>query len=154
MADFILSCCSTASPAGCVAVIGSGLTGLETAEMLLSRGSKVSIVEMAPQIGPGIFGAILNDELSRITPHSPAMYPGHKLVSIQKDSVTLEANGATVDVAADSVVLALGVRSRTAVVQAFQKEFDQVVAVGDARKGGRIATAIREGYEAAYTFEA
>ena len=142
------------SPAGCVAVIGSGLTGLETAEMLLSRGSKVSIVEMAPQIGPGIFGAILNDELSRITPHSPAMYPGHKLVSIQKDSVTLEANGATVDVAADSVVLALGVRSRTAVVQAFQKEFDQVVAVGDARKGGRIATAIREGYEAAYTFEA
>ena len=144
------------APAGNVAVIGSGLTGLETSEMLLSRGQKVAIVEMAPQIGPGIFGAILNDELSRITPHDPTLLPGHKLAAIHADHVSLikTEDGSAVDVPADSVVLALGVRSRTAVVQAFQQAFDNVVAVGDARKGGRIATAIREGYEAAYVFEA
>lgn len=143
-------------PAGRAAVIGSGLTGLETAEMLLSRGLTVSIVEMAPQLGPGIFGAILNDELSRITPHSPAVYTGHKLISIQPDSVTLERveDGGRVTVEADSVVLALGVRPRSDVVKAFQTAFDRVVAVGDARQGGRIATAVRQGYEAAYVFEA
>ena len=144
------------SPTGNVAVIGSGLTGLETTEILLSRGVKVSIVEMAPQIGPGIFGAILNDELSRITPHQPAVYTGHKLVSINQGSVMLEKteDNSSVEVAADSVVLAIGVRPRSDVVNAFRKEFSNVAVVGDARKGGRIATAIREGYEAAYVFEA
>jgi len=144
------------SPSGNVAVIGSGLTGLETSEMLLSRGLKVSIVEMAAQVGPGIFGAILNDELSRITPHDPAIYVGHKLVSIQNGSIILEKteDGSKVEVAADSVVLALGVRPRSDIVASFRGAFDKVVAVGDARQGGRIASAIREGYEAAYVFEA
>ena len=144
-----------AAPSGKVAVIGSGLTGLETAEMLLSRGLEVSIVEMAPQIGPGIFGAILNDELSRIKPHNPGMYPGHKLLAIEEGCVRLEkAAGEQVELPADSVVLALGVRPRGDVVKEFQAAFGNVRAVGDARQGGRIATAVREGYEAAYTFEA
>lgn len=144
-----------AAPSGKVAVIGSGLTGLETAEMLLSRGLEVSIVEMAPQIGPGIFGAILNDELSRITPHNPGLYPGHKLLSIGEGCVKLEkADGGQVELAADSVVLALGVRPRVDVVKTFERGCRNVRAVGDARRGGRIATAVREGYEAAYTFEA
>lgn len=144
-----------AAPTGKVAVIGSGLTGLETAEMLLSRGLEVSIVEMAPQIGPGIFGAILNDELSRITPHNPGLYPGHKLLSIGEGCVKLEkADGGQVELAADSVVLALGVRPRSDVVKAFERGCRNVRAAGDARQGGRIATAVREGYEAAYTFEA
>lgn len=144
-----------AAPSGKVAVIGSGLTGLETAEMLLSRGLEVSIVEMAPQIGPGIFGAILNDELSRITPHNPGLYPGHKLLSIGEGCVKLEkADGGQVELAADSVVLALGVRPRVDVVRTFECGCRNVRAAGDARRGGRIATAVREGYEAAYTFEA
>lgn len=144
-----------AAPTGKVAVIGSGLTGLETAEMLLSRGLEVSIVEMATQIGPGIFGAILNDELSRITPHNPGLYPGHKLLSIGEGCVKLEkADGGQVELAADSVVLALGVRPRVDVVKAFERGCRNVRAAGDARQGGRIATAVREGYEAAYTFEA
>ena len=144
-----------AAPSGKVAVIGSGLTGLETAEMLLSRGLEVSIVEMAPQIGPGIFGAILNDELSRIKPHNPGMYPGHRLLAIEEGCVKLEkAAGEQVELPADTVVLALGVRPRGDVVKEFQAAFGNVRAVGDARQGGRIATAVREGYEAAYTFEA
>ena len=37
-----------------VAVIGSGLTGLETAELLVDKGNTVTVVEMADKIGPGI----------------------------------------------------------------------------------------------------
>ena len=143
-----------AAPEGEVAVIGSGLTGLETSEMLLSRGSKVSIVEMAPQIGPGIFGAILNDELSRIKPHNPGLYPGHKLLAIEEGCVKLEKGGEQVELKADSVVLALGVRPNAGTVKTFKDALENVMVVGDARQGGRIATAIREGYEAAYVFDA
>ena len=145
-----------ATPTGKVAVIGSGLTGLETAEILLAKGMDVSIVEMAGEIGPGIFAAIKNDEMSRVLPHNPGLYAGHQLLSIQKDAVTLKKldDNSEVTVPADSVVLALGVRPLSDVAQAFQAAFEQTMVVGDASKGGRIADAIRQGYEAAYIFEA
>ena len=145
-----------ANPTGQVAVIGSGLTGLETSEMLLSRGLSVSIVEMASEMGPGIFGAIRNDELSRILPHNPGIYTGHKLLSIEGKTVTMEKidDHSTVVIPADSVVLALGVRPRSALAESFESCCPQVHIVGDARRGGRIATAVREGFEAAYIFEA
>lgn len=143
-------------PAGKVAVIGSGLTGLETSEVLLSRGKNVSIVEMAGQMGPGIFGAILNDELSRILPHNPGIYTGHRLVSIDEKSVTAEkvSDKTLVTIPADSVVLALGVRSKRELAESFENVCDHVITAGDARKGGKIATAIHDGFEAAYVFSA
>lgn len=144
-----------AKAAGKVVIIGSGLTGLETAEMLLADGSTVagvSIVEMLPQIGPGIFGAILNDEMSRIKPYEPDLYPGHALVSIQDGSVTVKelATDKQFDIEADTVIMAAGIRPRADVVEAFRDAFDKVLVAGDARKGGRIATAVREGFEAGW----
>ena len=146
-----------AQAAGKVVIIGSGLTGLETAEMLLADGSTVSdvaIVEMLPQIGPGIFGAILNDEMSRIKPYDPHLYPGHELVSIQDGSVTVKelATDKQFDIEADTVVMAAGIKPRADVVESFREAFDKVLVAGDARKGGRIATAVREGFEAGWIF--
>ena len=146
-----------AKATGKVVIIGSGLTGLETAEMLLADGSTdsdVSIVEMLPQIGPGIFGAILNDEMSRIKPYDPNLYPGHALVSIQDGSVTVKelATDKQFDIEADTVIMAAGIKPRGEVVEAFSAAFDKVLVAGDARKGGRIATAVREGFEAGWIF--
>ena len=146
-----------AKAAGKVVIIGSGLTGLETAEMLLADGSTVSdvsIMEMLPQIGPGIFGAILNDEMSRIKPYGPHLYPGHALVSIQDGSVTVKEleTDKQFDIEADTVVMAAGIKPRADVVEAFREAFDKVLVAGDARKGGRIATAVREGFEAGWIF--
>ena len=146
-----------AKAAGKVVIIGSGLTGLETAEMLLADGSTVSdvsIVEMLPQIGPGIFGAILNDEMSRIKPYDPHLYPGHALVSIQDGSVTVKELAADkqFDIETDTVIMAAGIKPRADVVEAFREAFDKVLVAGDARKGGRIATAVREGFEAGWIF--
>ena len=152
-----------------VVIIGSGLTGLETAEMLLAGGDKegkpvkVAIVEMLGQIGPGIFGAILNDEMSRITPYEPELYPGHALVSIQggaddaggaTGTVTLEelATGKRFDIEADTVIMAAGIRPRSDVADQFKAAFDKVLVAGDARKGGRIATAVRDGFETGWIF--
>ena len=152
----------SAGDAGRIVIIGSGLTGLETAEMLLADGHKVAIVEMLDQIGPGIFGAILNDEMSRIKPYEPDLYPGHALVSIQAGSandgqgstVTIEelATGKQFDIEADTVIMAAGIKPRTDVVDLFKANFNNVLVAGDARKGGRIATAIREGFETGWIF--
>ena len=155
------ACGDAAAPNDKIAIIGSGLTGLETAEILLAGGAKVAIVEMLDQIGPGIFGAILNDEMSRIKPYEPELYPGHALVSIQNGSddaargtVTIKelATGKEFDIEADIVVMAAGIKPRSEVVDQFKAAFDKVLVAGDARKGGRIATAIRDGFEAGWTF--
>lgn len=145
-------------PAGKVAIIGSGLTGIETAEVLIEKGHKIAMIDMLPQIGPGIFPAIRNDELSRVLPADPELYPGHGLVSIEDGSVVIKEVGSeeTKTVAADSVVLALGVRPRTAVGEYLKSVFGDeipVIAIGDAKKSGRIATATRDGFEAAWIYE-
>ena len=164
------ACGDAVTPSDKVVIIGSGLTGLETAEILLAGGTKVAIVEMLDQIGPGIFGAILNDEMSRIKPYEPELYPGHALVSIQPEAddvaeendaddaargtVTIKelATGKEFDIEADIVVMAAGIRPRSEVADQFKAAFDKVLIAGDARKGGRIATAIRDGFEAGWTF--
>ena len=141
-----------ASVSGRIAVIGSGLTGLETAELLLASGHKaVSVIEMLPQIAPGIFPAIRNDELSRL--QDAELLPGCRLTEIRDGNIVLEqADGTITEKECDSVVLALGVRPDHTLTRQLKEAFPDipVLEAGDARKGGRIATAVREGYEAAY----
>lgn len=145
----------TVQPKGKVAVVGTGLTGLETAEMLCSDDHEVALVEMAPEIGPGIFPAIRNDELGRLLAHKPAVYAGHKLLSIDGKGVAVEnmSSGEKIQIEADSVVLALGVCPRKKIFDELKEAFPEteIRVVGDARKGGRIGDAIRDGFEAGYT---
>lgn len=140
---------------GRVCVIGSGLTGLETAEMLLAQGhEEVAVVEMLPEIAPGIFPAIKNDELSRLA--KAELLPGNQLTEIGEGSIVLKkADGSTVSKPCDTVILALGVRPDAGLVTSLKTALPgiPVRVCGDARKAGRIATAVREGYEAAYTLD-
>ena len=146
----------SASASGRICIIGSGLTGLETAEKLFAGNpdAELSIVEMLPEIGPGIFGAIRNDALSRITPHAPDLYPEHRLVAVGDGTVTLEhlPSGEKKELPADTVILAAGIRPQNQLMQELQESFDNVCAAGDVRGGGRIAAAVRQGFEAGYTF--
>lgn len=143
-------------PKGRVAVVGSGLTGLETAEILCQQGHQIVLVEMAREIGPGIFPAIRNDELSRLLPYNPAIYAGHRLMEANSQGVMVEnlSTGDRRQLKADSVVLALGIRPMVELVEALASAlpYGKIRLAGDARKGGRIADAIRDGFEAGYTF--
>lgn len=144
-----------ASPTGSVAVIGTGLTGLESAEMLLEKGHSVTLVEMQPQAGPGLFAVIRNDILGRLQKYTPAILTGHKLVGIAPGNVQLQKqDGQSVTVCADWVVLALGIRPPSGVVESFEAVCTKVFTIGDAAAGGRIYEAIRDGYDKAYVFEA
>ncbi len=143
-----------------VVVVGSGLTGLETAEMFLAKGCSVTVVEMLDEIGPGVFPPIRNDELSRLK--GAELMAGRKLVSVEEGRVEIEdvSSGARSMLDADVVVLALGVRPGAAaesIISAFREEpagscGRNIRVCGDAAGSGTIATAIRQGFEAGYTF--
>ncbi|WP_028322728.1 FAD-dependent oxidoreductase [Desulfatiglans anilini] len=136
-------------------VIGSGMTGLETAEVLISAGHQVTIVEMLDSIGPGVYPSILMDVMGRIIKGGAVLLPGHKLLRVNPDGVLLEktADGSHLDVKGETIVLAMGVRPRKDVVDAFCRGFENVRVIGDAERGARILEATAAGYGKAFVFE-
>ena len=141
-------------PVGRVLIIGSGLTGLETAEVLAEKGHPVTVVEMQKEIGPGINRTILIDLMMRFKKFSPALLPNHKLLSISDQGVMLmnQRTSQGIFVEADTIVLALGVSPRREQVAAFRQSFNNVRVIGDANRGGRIQEAIKDGYQEAFAF--
>ncbi|MFV0362962.1 MAG: FAD-dependent oxidoreductase [Suipraeoptans sp.] len=134
-------------PTGHTIIVGSGLTGLETAEKLQDMGIEVSIVEMLPNIGPEIYAVILMDIMGRLMPKQPGMFPGHRLEEISDKGVLLTKveTGEKVELQADSIVLSLGVAPKKDIRQGFDERFERVVVIGDAKAGGRIHNALSDG---------
>ncbi len=73
-----------------MAVVGSGLTGLETAEKLAEDGNRLLVVEMLEQIGPGAYHQNLEDVLGRLKESRPEFITSHKLVEIREGEIVLE----------------------------------------------------------------
>ncbi|MBQ6444857.1 MAG: FAD-dependent oxidoreductase, partial [Clostridia bacterium] len=138
-----------------VAVIGSGLTGLETAELLVDKGNTVTVVEMADKIGPGIWTQHYWDIVPNLDKAGVNLLPSHKLTRVSDKSVFLEtADGNLKVIDVDCVVLSLGVRSVKDLEAAAKSIADKVISVGDTNKPGKIVHATRAGLEAAWALSA
>ncbi len=135
-----------------VAVIGTGMTGIETAEFLAEAGNRIYLFEMLDEIGPGLFFQNMIDVMSRLGAHDPEIRAKHRLVAIDGNKATFTnlEDGKDVEFTYDSFVVSLGVAPNKALVDDIEKTFDKVFVVGDAMQGGRIEAAIRTGYEAAF----
>jgi len=135
-----------------IAVIGSGLTGLETAEKLAEDGNHILIVEMMGAIAPGAHVQNVDDVLSRLASYPVQFIVGHKLTGVTASGIILEntTNGLRREEPVDQVVLAVGVRSNDALAKELEPHFARLYTIGDARKAGRIAEAIRDGFDTAW----
>ena len=78
----------------------------------------------------------------------------HSLTGIGEGRINLirTSMGYAEEREADAVVIAIGVRPRSALVEEFEAAFDKVTAVGDARRAGLIADATREANDKAFVF--
>ncbi len=139
-------------------VVGSGLTGLEVAEFLATKGNKVTVIEkeynIAPGSGSGI-GSDLSPNVVDVLKHLKELEVEIKVsteLSEIKDDGTIIVNGNEGEVAmpAEAVVLSLGVRGDNQLIRTFKAEFENLYIIGDAHKQGRIADAIRMAHESVY----
>ena len=135
-----------------IAVIGSGMTGLETAEYLAEQGNVVSVIEMAGTIGPDCYLPNLIDITKRLRQKNIELMPGHQLQRVAADSIELKLMGqnTVVNCPVDAVVLSLGVRPENEWVREIKEKFSNVKVIGDAGGIGRIGEAIRSGFVEAY----
>ncbi len=135
-------------------VVGSGMTGLETAEILNETGNAVTVIEMAKEIAPGTWFQLLDDELERLEPAGTKFLTRHQLIEIGAGEI-IAADGKTgrlVHIPADSVVLSLGVRPENSLKQMLEGEFP-VYTVGDADASGTIAHAVHSAYDTCKTIQ-
>ena len=134
-----------------VAVIGSGLTGLETTEKLNEDGNEVTVIEMADSIAGSAWFQFVDDSLSRIKPYGTEFLLGTKLEEIEDGSVTVSSDKGrkTQIIPVDTVVLAMGVRPQNALEKELKEKGINAVCVGDAAKGGTIGNATQSAFKTA-----
>ena len=107
-------------------VIGSGFIGLEMVENLSQAGLQVKLVEKLPQICPFVdpdLSPYLEDEL---TQNKVDVYTGVTVTEIRTGEILLD-DGTTL--AADLVILAVGVRPNTALAQSIGVALGQTRAI-------------------------
>lgn len=139
-----------------VAVIGSGMTGLETSELLVSKGNKVTVVEMADKIAPGAWFQQLDDALPVLEKAGTEFLTSHKLLSVSSSGIELEnlKENIAVAIKVDLVVLSLGVRSDNSLYNDIKNSDSyKVYNIGDSNKIGRIANATESAYQLVMNIE-
>lgn len=134
-----------------IAVIGSGLTGLETAHFLTEKGCDVTIIEMADEIAPGTWMQHRDDILPKLQKAGVKIYTGTKLVKTNKGYIEAEVikDKKMLKLPCDKVVLALGSRSENTLLKELEAVGISPVVIGDSFKVGKIADATKAAYEAA-----
>ena len=139
------------TPGKRVVIVGAGLTGTETAIFLAREGHEVTVLDMLS------LAEIRSREKAVNTAQRLALTEGvkflekHRLASVSPEGVTARDEAdQEVFLPCDTVALSLGVRPRTAAVEALQDVCETVVCVGDCNnRQGNITSAVREAFYAA-----
>lgn len=131
-----------------VAVIGAGLTGLETAEYLCEDGSQVTIIDMLDKPAPTANQTNVLDVFRRLNQYGAQFLFGHSLKEIKEDGVCLEQVSDKQEkwVEADAIVLSLGAKPDRGLAEELKARGVAVEVVGSAIQDGDIAPAVRTGY--------
>ena len=137
-----------------IVVIGGGVTGLETAEYL-APGRHVTVVEMLDKIGGNLYPSVVMHLAQEIMKNGGMIAKGKKLTAIEGVTVTVEdtKTGEASAIPADTVILAMGVRSNRPDLDAFREAFGgKVILVGDSAKPGQIYDALHSGHDRAFVY--
>lgn len=132
-----------------VVILGGGLAGCECAIHLGMEGKKVSLIEMREELAVDAnirHRPLLLKEIEKYA----TVYTGQRAVEVLRDGVLCEeAEGRQSMVPGESVICALGQRSRTGVVEELRDAAPFVRVIGDASRVSTITNAVYWGYHAA-----
>ncbi|MCK4331072.1 MAG: FAD-dependent oxidoreductase, partial [Dehalococcoidia bacterium] len=132
-----------------VLVIGGGMIGCETAEFLAEKGKKVTILEMLGRIGADIERAVRWVVMDRLRSLGIRMERNARVEEITVSGARVRRDGGTEFFEADSVVLAVGMKSDHALSRELKGKVAALHVVGDGAEPGKIAKAIESGLRVA-----
>ncbi len=130
-----------------VVVVGGGLVGCEVAVHLQKKGKGVTIIEMMKRLVPeeinlnsrmGLMNMVAESEVEVLT--------GTELLEVTGQGVLVNAEGASKELKADSVVLAVGFKPESALRDELEGKVPELFAVGDCVEPRKIINAVWEGF--------
>jgi NADPH-dependent 2,4-dienoyl-CoA reductase/sulfur reductase-like enzyme len=130
-----------------VVIVGGNLVGCETALFVRNLGKDVTIVEMTDKLHADANWAVSPSMQTHLERSGVRGITGVCCTAITGEGVKVEYAGAKTDIIpADTIILAVGMRSNSATFQALYNCAAEVIAVGDCIKPGTIRQASRTGY--------
>ncbi len=151
-----------------IVIMGGGLVGCETALHLAEEGHEVTIIEMADEVAIETSAAHrralkvrmgLFPEMAGGKNTKPGMIPPVLQVSTKCKEITDEGVIAVTPAGketlfpADTVICALGLRSRSAVVDELRGTKHIFIPIGDCTKTQQVTQAVRAGYDVAVSLD-
>ena len=132
-------------------VCGAGLVGCEVAMVLAEEGKEVTMIDLLPAAAPELAVYtkwVLDAKLAELGVH---LKMNHRIVEMTGAKVVCQTGGKEVSYAADSVICALGLKSRKALVEELRTKCKgvEIIPVGDVNKPRKIMQAVHEGFHAA-----
>jgi len=133
-----------------VVVIGGGLHGCETAEFLIKRGRKVTIVEQAETPGEGMLDFRLGLFLDWFDKKGGAMITQVKDMEITDKGLAITTKtGKKQTLEADSIIPTSPLKPNTALSKSLKGKAPEVYAIGDCQEPRMIVDAIADGWKIA-----
>ena len=151
-----------------VVIMGGGLVGCETALHLAETGHEVTVIEMAPEIAMETTAAhrralkvrmgLYPEEAGQQYVHDdvipPVLATSTKCKAITGDGViAVTSEGEETLFEADTVICALGLRPKTAVVDELRQTKHRFIPIGDCVKTQQVTQAVRLGYDVAMSLD-
>ena len=129
----------------CVAVIGGGVVGMETAELLVGRGKKVVMV-VRTRLGRGMVRMVYHILRDKLEKAGVEILTRTRTLQIDSSGVrVLLPSGEERRVEVETVVLATGSRGNRSLLDGFEEAVPEIHVIGDALKPRNIMTAIYQG---------
>jgi 2,4-dienoyl-CoA reductase-like NADH-dependent reductase (Old Yellow Enzyme family)/thioredoxin reductase len=128
---------------GSAAIVGGGMVGLETAEFLLERGKKVTIVEMLPELATNMRATPKKKLLDRLSKKSVDIFTDVRCERVTSEGLTIvDRDGKTRTIKADAIVFSTGVVSNNGLWDAMRGQVSDLYAAGDSIEPRGIMEAI------------
>ena len=102
------------APKGNVVVVGGGLVGLEVAEYLAEQGSQITVVEMQDGVAKDLGQLRKICVMESMYAHKINTILNAKCTEIKDGAIILDVEGVSKEVPCDGIVMAIGVKSRSA----------------------------------------
>ena len=131
-------------------MLGGGATGCEAALFLAQQGKHVTIVEMLDELAPDFNACNRALLLEFLGENGVEIKTGTRVVEVRDGSVIVVGpEGGSYELRGDTVIMALGAKSRVDAVDRLKGLAEEVHVVGDAVRPRIIYDAVHEGFEAA-----
>lgn len=134
-------------PSGRVVIIGGGLVGVETAELLAQMGCEITIVEMLEEIAKEESSTVKPIMFENFEKHQVKLLTKTKVTEITKNSIKATNETGQISIPCDYVVLAVGAKPNFFDVSELIARNIKVDFIGDCNeKAADINNAITQGY--------